>query len=334
MREVCHPSTRPAEGSARPGRMTFGPLTFLSGARVSEISFDGRVAIVTGAGGGLGRTYALDLARRGARVVVNDLGGSVNGEGGSDTAAQKVVDEIKAAGGEAVPSYDSVSTPQGGESIVKTAVDAFGKVDVVINNAGILRDKSFAKMTWEDLDAVLDVHLRGAFYVSQPAFKVMKDNGYGRFVFTSSNSGVFGNFGQANYGAAKMGLVGLSNVLAIEGAKAGVLSNVVCPVARTRMTEELLGDFAKHLDPEGVTPLVVFLSSEACTFTHETFSAAGGRYARIFIGLAKGWYGGKDKAPTAEDVLDHLDEIENQEGYIVPNASSDELGQLLGLLSG
>src|SRR5580698_6879833 len=189
---------------------------------MAEITFDGRVAVVTGAGGGLGRTYALEIARRGGKVVVNDLGGSVDGQGGDDAAAQKVVDEIKAAGGEAVPSYASVSTPEGGESIVKTAVDSFGKVDVVINNAGILRDKSFAKLTWEDLDAVLDVHLKGAFYVSQPAFKIMKDNGYGRFVFTSSNAGVFGNFGQANYAAAKMGLVGLSNVLAIEGAKAGI----------------------------------------------------------------------------------------------------------------
>jgi NAD(P)-dependent dehydrogenase (short-subunit alcohol dehydrogenase family) len=301
---------------------------------VAEISFDGRVAIVTGAGGGLGRTYALDLARRGANVVVNDLGGSVDGQGGSDAAAQKVVDEIKSAGGEAVPNYDSVSTPEGGENIVKAAVDAFGKVDIVINNAGILRDKSFAKMTWEDLDLVLDVHLRGAFYVSQPAFKVMKDNGYGRFVFTSSNSGIFGNFGQANYAAAKMGLVGLSNVLAIEGAKNNIMSNCIAPVARTRMTEELLGDFAKVLDPEGVTPMVVFLASEQCTLTHETFSAAGGRYARVFVGLGKGWYAGKDTHPTAEDVLDHIDEIENQDGYIVPTSSGDELGQLLGLLSG
>jgi NAD(P)-dependent dehydrogenase (short-subunit alcohol dehydrogenase family) len=300
---------------------------------VSEITFDGRVAIVTGAGGGLGRTYALELARRGAQVVVNDLGGSVNGEGGDDAAAQKVVDEIKAAGGDATPNYDSVSSPEGGESIVKTAVDAYGKVDIVINNAGILRDKSFAKMSWEDLDLVLDVHLKGAFYVSQPAFKVMKENGYGRFVFTSSNSGVFGNFGQANYGAAKMGLVGLSNVLAIEGAKAGILSNVVCPVAGTRMTEELLGDFAKLLKPETVTPLVTFLASEACTFTHEAFSAAGGRYARVFVGLAPGWYGGKDTIATAEDVLDHIDEIEKQDGYIVPTQSGDEMGPLLEKLS-
>ncbi|MDT7537282.1 MAG: hypothetical protein QOI82_867, partial [Actinomycetota bacterium] len=169
-----------------------------------SIDFDGRVAIVTGAGGGLGRTYALDLAARGAAVVVNDLGGSVDGKGGDDSAAQKVVDEITAKGGQAVPNYDSVSTPEGGEAIVKTAVDAFGKVDIVVNNAGILRDKSFTKLEWADLDAVLDVHLKGAFYVSQPAFKVMKENNYGRFVFTASNA-TFGNFGQTNYAAAKMG---------------------------------------------------------------------------------------------------------------------------------
>jgi NAD(P)-dependent dehydrogenase (short-subunit alcohol dehydrogenase family) len=301
---------------------------------VAEISFDGRVAIVTGAGGGLGRTYALELARRGAQVVVNDLGGSVDGKGGSDTAAQKVVDEIKSAGGEAVPNYDSVSSPDGGENIVKTAVDAFGKVDVVINNAGILRDKSFAKLAWEDLDAVLDVHLKGAFYVSQPAFKIMKDNGYGRFVFTASNAGVFGNFGQTNYGAAKMGLVGLSNVIAIEGDKAGIKSNVVCPVAATRMTMELLGDFAEKLQPESVTPLVTYLASENCEVTHEIFSAAGGRYARIFVGLAPGWYGGKDHTPTAEDVLDNLAQIEKQDGYIVPTSITDEIGSLAGVLGG
>jgi NAD(P)-dependent dehydrogenase (short-subunit alcohol dehydrogenase family) len=301
---------------------------------MAEITFDGRVAIVTGAGGGLGRTYALELARRGAKVVVNDLGGSVDGTGGEHTAAQKVVDEIKAAGGEATPNYDSVSTPEGGESIVKTAVDAYGKVDVVINNAGILRDKSFAKLTWDDLDAVLDVHLKGAFYVSQPAFKVMKENGYGRFVFTASNAGVFGNFGQTNYGAAKMGLVGLSNIIAIEGEKAGIKSNVLCPVAATRMTMELLGDFASQLEPELVTPLVTFLASEACDRTHEIFSAAGGRYARVFVGLAPGWYGGKGYVPTAEDVLDNLDQIEKQDGYIVPGSVGDELGARVSVLAG
>jgi NAD(P)-dependent dehydrogenase (short-subunit alcohol dehydrogenase family) len=300
---------------------------------VSDISFDGRVAIVTGAGGGLGRTYALDIASRGGAVVVNDLGGSVDGQGGSDSAAQKVVDEIKAKGGEAVANHSSVATKEGGEAIVASAVDAFGKVDVVVNNAGILRDKSFVKLGVEDLDLVLDVHLRGAFFVSQPAFKVMKDNGYGRFIFTASNSGVFGNFGQSNYGAAKNGLVGLSNVLAVEGAKNGILSNVICPVARTRMTEELLGAAADALDPELVTPMVVYLASEACTFTHETFSAAAGRYARIFTGLAPGWFAGKGVSVSAEDIASHIDQIEAQEGYIVPTSSADELGQIFQHLS-
>ncbi|MFP5218484.1 MAG: SDR family NAD(P)-dependent oxidoreductase [Actinomycetes bacterium] len=291
---------------------------------MSEISFDGRVAIVTGAGGGLGRTYALDLAARGASVVVNDLGGSVDGKGGDDTAAQKVVDEIKASGGEAVPNYDSVSTPEGGESIVQTAVDAFGKVDVVINNAGILRDKSFVKMEWDDLKAVIDVHLMGAFYVSRPAFKIMKENGYGRFVFTASNA-TFGHFGQTNYAAAKMGLVGLSNTLAVEGARAGILSNVIMPVAKTRMTEELLGDFANYLAPELVTPMVTFLCSEANTVTHGAFSAAGGRYAAVNWTLGKGWFAGPDARPTAEDIQAHLDEIQSTEGFIIPGSTTDEI---------
>jgi len=299
---------------------------------MSEISFDGRVAIVTGSGGGLGRTYALDLAARGAQVVVNDLGGTVNGVGGDDSAAQKVVDEITAAGGTAVANHDSVSTPEGGESIVKTAVDSFGKVDIVINNAGILRDKTFPKLEWPDLDAVLDVHLKGAFYVSQPAFKVMKENGYGRFVFTASNAGVFGNFGQTNYGAAKMGLVGLSNVLAVEGARAGINSNVIMPVALTRMTEQILGAMADQLDPGLVTPMVTYLSSENCTFTHEVFSAVAGRYARVFVGLAPGWYAGKDAKPSAEDIAEHIDEIEKQDGYIVPMSVADELTKLAEVL--
>jgi NAD(P)-dependent dehydrogenase (short-subunit alcohol dehydrogenase family) len=299
---------------------------------VSDINFDGRVAIVTGAGGGIGRTYALDLARRGAQVVVNDLGGSVDGKGGDDAAAQKVVDEIKAAGGEAVANYDSVSTPAGGANIVKTAVDSFGKVDIVINNAGILRDKSFLKLEWADLDAVLDVHLKGAFYVSQPAFAVMKENGYGRFVFTASNA-TFGNFGQTNYGAAKAGLIGLSNVLAVEGARAGILSNVIMPVAKTRMTEELLGGFADVLDPEFVTPMVSYLCSEACTTTHGAFSAAGGRYAKVFTGLAPGWFAGKGASVTAEDIATNFEQITKEDGYIVPQSTTDEIMALASLFA-
>ncbi len=296
---------------------------------MSDISFDGRVAVVTGAGGGLGRTYALELARRGAAVVVNDLGGSVDGEGGDHTAAQKVVDEIQAAGGDAAPNFDSVMTPEGGASIVKTAVDSFGKVDIVINNAGFLRDKSFLKLTWEDLDAIIDVHLKAAFYVSQPAFAIMKENGYGRFVHTASNA-TFGNFGQSNYSAAKMGLVGLSNTLAVEGARAGILSNVIMPVAKTRMTEELLGEFANYLAPELVTPMVTYLASEACTTTHGQFSAAGGRYAAVNWTLGQGWFAGQGVTPSAEDIASHLGEINDPEGFIIPGSTTDEIVALAG----
>jgi NAD(P)-dependent dehydrogenase (short-subunit alcohol dehydrogenase family) len=296
---------------------------------VSDISFDGRVAVVTGAGGGLGRTYALELARRGAAVVVNDLGGSVEGKGGDHTAAQKVVDEIKAAGGDAAPNFDSVSTPEGGAAIVQTAIDTFGKVDIVINNAGFLRDKSFLKLTWDDLDAIIDVHLKAAFYVSQPAFANMKENGYGRFVFTASNA-TFGNFGQTNYSAAKMGLVGLSNTIAVEGARAGILSNVIMPVAKTRMTEELLGEFANYLAPELVTPMVTYLCSEACTTTHGAYSAAGGRYAAVKWTLGEGWFAGQGNTPTAEEIQAHLDQINDMSGAIVPQSTTDEIMALAG----
>jgi NAD(P)-dependent dehydrogenase (short-subunit alcohol dehydrogenase family) len=301
---------------------------------MSQIRFDGRVAVITGAGGGLGRTYALELARRGASVVVNDLGGSAAGTGSGTSMADAVVKEITEAGGKAVANYDSVSTPEGGEAIVKTALDEFGKVDIVINNAGILRDKTFAKLTPEELGIVLDVHLKGAFYVSQPAFRSMKDNNYGRFVFTASAAGIFGNFGQTNYGAAKMGLVGLSNVLAQEGAKYDIRSNVIAPIAKTRLTENLLGPLADALDPAQVTPLTLFLCSEACQLTHEIFSVGGGRYARIFIGLGPGWFAGKGRKPSVEDIRDHLDQIRKTEGYTIPGGIADEMKLMLETLKG
>ncbi|MGD2060375.1 MAG: SDR family oxidoreductase [Acidimicrobiia bacterium] len=294
------------------------------------ITFDDRVAIVTGAGGGLGKTYALELARRGARVVVNDLGGAVDGTGSSESAADKVVTEIAEAGGEAVANYDSVASPEGGESIVQTALDSFGKVDIVINNAGILRDKSFTKMTMDEVQAVLDVHLKGGFNVSSPAFKVMRENAYGRFVFTSSASGLFGNFGQANYGAAKAGLVGLTNVLAIEGAKYNIKANAIAPIAKTRMTEDL--PIPDAVAAEHVTPMVVYLCSEANQYTHEIFTAGGGRYGRVFIGTNRGWFSGAERVATAEDVAEHIDDIRDLEDYIVPMSNNDEimiLGEML-----
>jgi NAD(P)-dependent dehydrogenase (short-subunit alcohol dehydrogenase family) len=300
---------------------------------MDTVTFDGRVAIVTGAGGGLGRTYSLELARRGARVVVNDFGGAVDGTGGADTAADRVVAEILGAGGEAVANHASVASIEGGESIVADAMEAFGSVDIVVNNAGILRDKSFANMTFEEVRAVVDVHLMGAFHVSRPAFKAMKERGYGRFVFTSSNSGLLGNFGQANYAAAKMGLVGLSNVIAIEGAKYNICSNAIAPVARTRMTEDLLGPLAEMVDAAQVTPLVVFLCSDAHTHTHEIFTVGGGRYGRFAVAVNEGWFAGRGVVPTVEEVAAHLDEIRDLSDPQVFGSSTEELQLLGGLLA-
>jgi NAD(P)-dependent dehydrogenase (short-subunit alcohol dehydrogenase family) len=299
-----------------------------------SITFDGRVAIVTGAGGGLGKTYAVELARRGARVVVNDLGGAVDGTGASSSAADVVVSEIVSAGGEAVANYDSVSSEEGGQAIVHSALDAFGTVDIVVNNAGILRDKSFANMTMAEAEAVIDVHLKGGFYVSSPAFQVMREKSYGRFVFTSSASGLFGNFGQANYGAAKAGLMGLSNVLAIEGAKHNIKSNAIAPIAKTRMTEDLLGPFADMVAPEQVAPMVVYLCSEANEFSHEIFTVGGGRYGRVFIGTNPGWFAGQGKVPSVEDIADHLEEIRDLSDYVIPLSNNDEITLLGRMLAG
>jgi NAD(P)-dependent dehydrogenase (short-subunit alcohol dehydrogenase family) len=299
---------------------------------MADLGFDGRVAIITGAGGGLGRAHALLLASRGAQVVVNDLGGSVSGEGGDAGPAHTTAKEVEDLGGVAVADTNSVATPEGGESIVKTALDAFGRVDIVINNAGILRDKTFHNMNPEFVDPVLDVHLRGAFWVTRPAWTKMREQGYGRVVNTSSNSGILGNFGQANYGAAKMGLVGLTRVLAAEGAKYDIKVNAIAPVAKTRMTEELLGgDFAARLDPALVSPIVAWLCHEDCPVTGEIYSAAGGRIARMFIGLTEGYY---NPGLTLEDVRDHFDQIRSEEGYIVPSGPGDEFAQLLKRFGG
>ena len=292
---------------------------------MSEIRYDGRVAVITGAGGGLGKTYAQMLASRGASVVINDLGGAADGTGGGTSMADQTAKEINEAGGKAVANYDSVATPEGGAGIIQTAVDNFGKVDIVINNAGILRDKSFAKLEPQHLEAVIDVHLKGAFYVTQPAFRLMKANSYGRIIFASSGAGIFGNFGQTNYGAAKMGLVGLSNVLAVEGAKSNIKCNVIAPIAKTRLTEQLLGGMADALDPNFVTPLVAYLCSEDCELTHEVFDVGGGRYARIFVGLGKGWTASKGKIPSVEDIADNMDAIRSTDGYTIPDSIAGEM---------
>ncbi len=293
---------------------------------MSDLGFQDRVAIITGAGGGLGRQHALLLASRGAQIVVNDLGGSVSGEGGSEGPAHATAQEINDLGGVAVPDTNSVATPAGGAAIVQTALDAFGRVDIVVNNAGILRDKAFHNMTPELIDPVLDVHLRGAFNVTRPAWVKMREQSYGRVLNTASNAGILGNFGQANYGAAKMGLVGLTRVLAQEGAKYNIKANAIAPVAGTRMTEELLGPLAEKLDPALVSPIAAWLVHEDCPVTGEVYSAAGGRIARFFIGLTPGYY---NPELTLEDVRDHFDEVRAEEGYIVPNGIADEFAQLL-----
>jgi len=293
------------------------------------VSFEGRVAIVTGAGGGLGREHALLLASRGASVVVNDLGGSVSGEGSDASAADVVVAEIQAAGGTAIAEHSSVADPAGGEAIVARALDEFGHLDIVINNAGILRDKSFANMTPEFLHPVLDVHLRGAFYVTRPAFAHMKERGYGRILFTSSGSGLMGNFGQANYGAAKMGMIGLMNVLRIEGARYDIRVNAVAPIALTRMTKGLFDGAVDLFAPEQVSPAVAYLVSEDCELTGEIWSVGGGSVSRFFIGLTDGYVKHPDNgALTIEDVASNLDVIRDETDYIVPFSSQDEFGKL------
>jgi NAD(P)-dependent dehydrogenase (short-subunit alcohol dehydrogenase family) len=297
---------------------------------MTDLGFDGKVAIITGAGGGLGRSHALELAKRGALIVVNDLGGSTDGTGHSETAAQKVVDEIKAAGGEAVANYDSVATPEGGANIVKTAVDTFGSVHIIINNAGILRDTSFKNMTPDQLNPVLDVHLRGAFHVTQPAWQIMRDQSYGRIINTSSGAGVFGNFGQTNYGAAKMGLVGLTRVLAVEGAKNNIKANAIAPVALTRMTEDILGPLADKLGPEYITPVVTYLAHEDCEVSGEIYTVGGGHVGRVFLGVTPGY---TDASLSAESVRDHLAEIRDEAGYEVPGNLNEELMLTMKALS-
>jgi NAD(P)-dependent dehydrogenase (short-subunit alcohol dehydrogenase family) len=294
-----------------------------------DVGFDGKVAIITGGGGGLGREHALLMASRGALIVVNDLGGAVDGTGSDKGAAERVVDEIKAAGGEAVADTNSVATPEGGEAIVQSAVDAFGRVDIVINNAGILRDKSFHNMTPDLMNPVLDVHLKGAFHVTQPAWVRMREQGYGRIVSTSSAAGIFGNFGQTNYGAAKMGLVGFTRVLAVEGAKYNIKANAIAPLALTRMTEDIMGSLGDKLDPGLVSPLVTYLSHEGCEPTGRVFSVGGGRVAEVFIAETQGF---ASSTLTPEDVRDQWGTITERDGYAVPANLAEETGMFLPFL--
>ena len=301
---------------------------------VPPIRFDGRVAVVTGAGRGLGRVYALELAKRGAQVVVNDFGSARDGTGaGSTNPADEVAQEIIAAGGQAVANYDSVATLEGGERIVKTALDHFGRLDILINNAGILQDKSFTKMTPDVWEAVLAVHLQGAYNVTRPAFLAMRESGYGRIVLTTSASGLFGNFGQANYSAAKLGLVGLMNTLKLEGEKYNVKVNTVAPLAGTRLTQGVFPpDVLERLKPESVAPLVIYLCSEACQDSGLIVNAGGGFFSRAAVVAAPATLvGDGQEVPTVEAIHQHWARIDSLEGaQEYPNANAALMAMLVG----
>ncbi len=278
-----------------------------------SIRFDGKVAIVTGAGGGLGRAHALELARRGAKVVINDLGGTVDGSGGSSDAALKVVEEIKAFGGTAIANGASVTDDAGVAGLVKQTLEAFGRIDILVNNAGVLRDKSFTKMEIKDFTFVLDVHLVGSVKVTKACWETMKTQQYGRIVMTTSSSGLYGNFGQSNYGAAKLGLVGFMNTLKLEGQKDNIRVNALAPVAGTRMTENLMPPAAlEALKPEFVTPGVIYLVSEDAP-TGVVLAAGGGAFAVAQIFESNGAFLGQQNL-TAESVAENWSKISDMTG--------------------
>jgi NAD(P)-dependent dehydrogenase (short-subunit alcohol dehydrogenase family) len=308
---------------------------------MSAIDFRGQVAVVTGAGGGLGAVFCKTLAARGAAVVVNDLGGSTAGEGTSAEYADRVVDEIRSAGGTAIANYDSVATEAGGEAIVRAALDAFGRVDVVISNAGNQRNRRFGELTAEDIEAVLAVHVKGAFFVTQPAYREMVKQGYGRIVLVSSQSGIFGNPVRANYGAAKTAMIGLMNVIAQE-APAGVAVNCLFPNATggrlggkpgdVRPDADFLaaaGQRSRHyldgMDPSFTAAMACYLASRACATSQNMYSVLGGKYSRIFVGLTRGWFKPGPVAPSLEELVEHLGEIDDRSAYAVPSSGLDEM---------
>ncbi|SLN34821.1 SDR family oxidoreductase [Oceanibacterium hippocampi] len=279
------------------------------------IRLDGRVAIVTGSGQGLGRAHALALAERGARVVVNDPGGALDGSGATHRAADSVVEEIRAAGGEAVAAYESVAEATEAAAIVAKAVETFGRLDILVNNAGILRDKSFQKMDPADFEAVLRVHLLGSAFVSHAAFPLMREQGYGRIVMTTSAAGLYGNFGQANYAAAKMGLIGLMNALKIEGAKYGIKVNTIAPVAATRMGETIFPEaILKRLDPAYVAALVSYFASEACEASGDIVECGAGFYAKVQVIEATGHRFPDVASASPEAIAEHYAAISDMTG--------------------
>jgi NAD(P)-dependent dehydrogenase (short-subunit alcohol dehydrogenase family) len=314
----------------------------------NDLRFDRQVAVITGAGGGLGKQYALLLASRGARIVVNDIGGSVTGDGADVEAANAVAEEIRQRGGEAVADSHSVTSPEGGKAIIDTALASWGRVDIVINNAGIVGDAPFEDITADRLEPILDVHLKGAFYVTRPAWKVMREQGYGRIVNTCSAAGILGAEGMSNYGAAKTGLIGFTRVLAAEGADRNIKVNAIAPVAYTRMLahsvdgagqqddasaqavlDDLVGQYLQKLDPALVAPVVAFLTHQVCPVSGEIYTVGAGHVARFFIGRTKGFY---SPALSIEDVRDHLDEIRDEADYTVPAGPADEMSQLFSTI--
>ena len=295
---------------------------------MADIRFDGKVAIVTGAGGGLGRQHALELAKRGAKVVVNDLGGAVDGSGGSSEAAQKVVAEIKAEGGEAIANGSSVTDDAGVAHMVKQAMDAWGRIDILVANAGILRDKSFSKMELADFELVMNVHLMGTVKPTKAVWEIMKAQNYGRIVVTTSSTGLYGNFGQANYGAAKLSLVGFMNTLKLEGQKNNIYINAICPVAATRMTENILPpQILEKLRPEYVTPGVVYLVSEEAP-TGVILTAGAGAFAVAHIYETEGAYLGEGGL-SVEEVRDNWAKITDTAGQRAYVAGGEQVEKFL-----
>src|SRR3990167_1641407 len=291
------------------------------------IRFQDQVVIVTGAGGGLGRAHALLFAKHGAKVVVNDLGGSTHGEGANASAADKVVEEIRAAGGTAVANHDSVTD---GEKIVQCALDTFGRIDVVVNNAGILRDKTFHKMEDADWDLVYKVHVEGAYKVTRAAWPHMREQGYGRVIFTASTSGIYGNFGQSNYGMAKLGLYGLIRTLAIEGRKNNILVNAIAPTGGTRMTEGLIPpQVFEQLKPELVSPLVVYLASQACAETSGLFEVGGGWIGKTRWERSLGTGFDPRAGFSPEDVAEHWQQICNFDDAVHPADNIEALQAMM-----
>lgn len=299
---------------------------------MSDLRFDDRVAVITGAGRGLGRAYALLLASKGARVVVNDPGASLKGAGADAGPAEEVVQEIKAAGGDAIACLESVATPEGGKAIVDAALERYGRIDILVHNAGIVRRGSLKEMTHEDFELVLDVHLRGAFHVVRPAFPLMCERGYGRIVLTSSINGLYGNRNVANYCVAKAGIIGLANVVALEGADEGVKCNVILPGAVTRMAEGLDTSAYPPMEPDLVAPMVGWLAHESCSISGEMLISMAGRMARAFTAESRGVY---RPAWSIEQVAEQMEVIRNTDSPaifpVVPAGHIDHIRYSFGM---